>query len=78
MATLWALTPEDAIWDEPSLDAIRTQGPHMAWTCVHPRLLVARMVGLPIELAAALQLARAALRDMLWGMKGTPLRLWAT
>ncbi len=78
MATLWALRPEDATWDEPSMESIRARVTQMAWTCVHPRLLVARMVGEPMDLTAALQQARGTLRHMLWAMSGAPLRLWAT
>jgi len=77
-ALLWALAPAHAPWAQEDIDALRSEQGSLAWTLVHPRLLVARMLGAAIDLGAPLQLARQALRLRCWGMPSPPLRLWAT
>ncbi len=77
-ATMWAILPATKIWDEVTVLALREQSAQMAWTILHPRLLVGRLLAEPLELKLLLQRAWGLLRPMALGLPAVAPRLWAT
>ncbi len=78
MATCWLLAPSDSPWDDEKLDAIRQGCGQIAWTRLHPRLLVGRQLGCPIQMQQRLKLAWRMVRQTYWDLGADDLRLWAT
>lgn len=78
VATFWAIAREDRPWPDTVLDELRAVGAQMAFTVLHPRLLVGRQVGETIELNEMLKRVRAFMRPHVCGAPAMDLRLWAT
>ncbi|MCD8516056.1 MAG: urease accessory protein UreD [Burkholderiaceae bacterium] len=78
LATFWAVAPDSAPWTEGHMEVVRSFSPEIAWTCLHPRLLVGRQVGCPILMQKRLQHAWRFLKQTYWGLAAPSLRLWAT
>ena len=77
-ATIWAVLPDPQSWTEALLEQLREQNPNVAWTVLHPRLLVGRLLTEPVNLKNLLQLAWASLRPFVLKRVAVPPRLWAT
>lgn len=78
LATWWAIAPEHEPWSDDTLALLRKAAPGLAYTKLHPRLLVGRVIGSAIDLTAPLTQAWSVLKQTCWGLKPNPLRLWAT
>lgn len=77
-ATVWAILAEPQTWTETVLETIRTQSPQVAWTVLHPRLLVGRLLVEPLQLKVLLEQAWGALRPIVLNRSALAPRLWAT
>lgn len=77
-ATLWALLPAAAHWTESAVEALRAESPAVAWTVLHERLLVGRILANPLELKPLMARAWSALRPPVIGKPAVAPRLWAT
>ncbi len=77
-ATVWALLPASARWSEPTLEALRADSPGIAWTVLHDRLLVGRILASPLELKPMMMRAWSFLRPHVVGKPAVAPRLWAT
>jgi len=77
-ATLWAIVAEPQGWTESLLETVRTQSPQVAWTVLHPRLLVGRLMVEPLKLKGVLEQAWALLRPIVLKRPALAPRLWAT
>ena len=78
LATCWAVVPADATLSDDCLAALRAHSPGVAFTRLHPRVLVGRLLGAPIELRTQLETTWQWLNTHLMHQTiGTP-RLWAT
>jgi len=77
-ATLWAIVAEPQSWTESLLETVRTQSPQVAWTVLHPRLLVGRLMVEPLKLKGVLEQAWALLRPIVLKRPALAPRLWAT
>lgn len=78
MATCWLLAEACSPWDDERLDGVRHACAEIAWTRLHPRLLVGRQMGCPIQMQQQLKLAWRFVRQKCWGLPAPDLRLWAT
>lgn len=78
LATCWVVVPADTTLSDDCLAALRAHSPGVAFTRLHPRVLVGRLLGAPIELRARLETTWQWLSTHLLDQTiGTP-RLWAT
>jgi len=77
-ATLWAIVADPHVWSESLLETVRTKNPRLAWTVLHPRLLVGRLLVEPLMLKEALEQAWVTLRPLVLNRPALPPRLWAT
>lgn len=77
-ATVWAILAEPDAWTEPQLESVRKQSPELAWTVLHPRLLVGRLLVEPLKLKGLLEQAWSTLRPLVLGRMALQPRLWAT
>ena len=77
-ATLWALVPATVRWTEATLEALRVGSPGVAWTILHDRLLVGRILANPLELKPLMVRAWSFLRPHVVGKPAVAPRLWAT
>ncbi|MCM0035141.1 MAG: urease accessory protein UreD [Burkholderiaceae bacterium] len=77
-ATVWAILAEPHAWTETLLETVRTQSPQVAWTVLHPRLLVGRLLVEPLQLKGLLEQAWCTLRPIVLNRSALPPRLWAT
>ena len=77
-AMLWALLPAAAHWTEPAMEALRADSPAVAWTVLHERLLVGRILATPLELKPLMVRAWTFLRPQVIGKPAVAPRLWAT
>ncbi len=77
-ATLWAILPASQTFDEATVQSLREHSAQFAWTLLHPRLLVGRLLAEPRELKFLLQEAWAQLRPVVLGLPAVAPRLWAT
>jgi hypothetical protein len=57
---------------------LREHSTQFAWTILHPRLLVVRLLAEPREIKFLLQDAWAQLRPAVLGLPAVAPRLWAT
>lgn len=78
MASMWALLKDDEMWSEKMLEEIRSTTSRIAWTRIHPRLLVGRLLADPLILKSAVVNAWKILRPLVIGSPGIEPRLWAT
>lgn len=78
LASVWALRAENEHWTDEILDSLRESTPKLAWTRIHPRLLVGRLLAEPLELKAGLIKAWKVLRPLVTGAAAVEPRLWAT
>ena len=77
-ATVWAILAEPQIWTEGALETVRAQSPQVAWTVLHPRLLVGRLLVESLQLKVLLEQAWGTLRPIVLNRSALPPRLWAT
>lgn len=77
-ATLWAIMAEPHAWSETALETVRAQHPLIAWTVLHPRLLVGRLLVEPLQIRVLLQQAWGTLRPIVLNRPALHPRLWAT
>lgn len=77
-ATLLAILPASKTFTEATVQALREHSTQLAWTILHPRLLVVRLLAEPRELKFLLQDAWAQLRPVVLGLPAVAPRLWAT
>jgi urease accessory protein len=77
-ATLWALLAEPQTWTEPLMETVRGQSPQIAWTVLHPRLLVGRLLAEPLKIKGLLEQAWCTLRPIVLKRPALNPRLWAT
>lgn len=77
-ATIWAIVAEPQVWTETLLETVRAQCPQVAWTVLHPRLLVGRLLVEPLQLKVLLEQAWATLRPITLNRSALLPRLWAT
>lgn len=77
-AMLWALLPAAAHWTESAMEALRVDSPAVAWTVLHERLLVGRLLAKPLELKPLMVRAWTSLRPQVIGKPAVAPRLWAT
>lgn len=77
-ATIWAILPGTQTWTEAAMQTMREQSPEVAWTVLHPRLLVGRALTDPMRLKSLLEHAWVGLRPIVLGRAAVAPRLWAT
>ena len=77
-ATLWALVAEPQTWTESLVETVRAQSPQIAWTVLHPRLLVGRVLVEPLKIKGLLEQAWSTLRPIVLKRPALNPRLWAT
>jgi urease accessory protein len=77
-ATTWAILAEPHTWTEKLLETVRAQSPQVAWTVLHPRLLVGRLLVEPLQLKGLLEQAWCTLRPIVLNRSALAPRLWAT
>lgn len=78
LATCWVVVPADATLSDDCLTALRAHCPSVAFTRLHPRVLVGRLLGDPIGLRTELEATWQWLSThVLHQTIGLP-RLWAT
>jgi len=77
-ATVWAILAEPQTWTETLLETVRTQSPQVAWSVLHPRLLVGRLLVEPLQLKGLLAQAWGVLRPIVLNRSALAPRLWAT
>lgn len=78
LATCWAVLPGHAVLSEDDLSLVRAAVPEVAFTQLHPRVLVGRLLGDPLAMRTALETTWRVLQEQLFeGVVSTP-RLWAT
>ena len=77
-ATVWAILPASKTFSETTVQTLRGQSPQLAWTTLHPRLLVGRLLADPLEQKFLLQNAWAVLRPIVLDLPAVAPRLWAT
>ena len=83
LATVWAVLPQSKSWDEQTIHDLRQLatahgGQGIAWTVLHPRLLVGRVLANPLHLKSLLQNAWKFLRPFVLDRTAVAPRLWAT
>ena len=78
LATCWALRTKGSEWTDADLTTLRTTCSDVAWTILHPRILVGRMLDEPLRLRRAMTHAWTQLRPLVIGQAATPPRIWAT
>jgi urease accessory protein len=83
LATVWAVLPQSQSWDEQTIQSLREQtATHgeqgIAWTVLHPRLLVGRVLANPLNLKSLLHDAWKFLRPHVLDRIAVAPRLWAT
>lgn len=83
LATVWAILPQSKRWDEQTIQGLREQTTALgdqgiAWTVLHPRLLVGRVLANPLKLKSLLQEAWKFLRPRVLDRIAVAPRLWAT
>lgn len=77
-ATIWAIVPQSRCWAEETIQMVRAQCPEIAWTMLHSRLLVGRLLADPLQLKTMLERAWTHLRPIVLGRTAVHPRLWAT
>jgi len=78
LVTCWVVVPADATLSDDCLADLRAHSPSVAFTRLHPRVLVGRLLGEPIDLRTQLEATWQWLSTQLLHQSiGTP-RLWAT
>ena len=77
-ATMWALLRSGMRWSGPTLEALRADSPGVAWTVLHDRLLVGRILATPLGLKPMMMRAWSFLRPHVVGKPAVAPRLWAT
>ena len=77
-ATVWAVLPDTKTWSEETLQVVRQEATGVAWTVLHPRVVVGRILAPAIEIKFLLQAAWASLRPLVVERRAVAPRLWAT
>lgn len=78
VSTCWAVAPEDHTFKEEQLHALRLAAPSIAFTLVHPRVLVGRQLSDPISLRKNLEIAWYWLKTYWLNIPAVPPRIWST
>ena len=77
-ATVWAVLPNNKEWTEDLMQTLRQDAANVAWTALHPRVVVGRILALPMEVKFVCQAAWTSLRPLVIGRSAVAPRLWAT
>ena len=77
-ATVWAVLPGYKEWGEASVQTLRQEAKGVAWTVLHPRVVVGRILAPAMEIKLLLEAAWASLRPVVLERKAVAPRLWAT
>ena len=77
-ATVWAVLPDTKTWSEETLQVVRQEATGVAWTVLHPRVVVGRILAPAMEIKLLLQAAWASLRPLVVERRAVAPRLWAT
>ena len=77
-ATVWAVLPDTKTWSEETLQVVRQEATGVAWTVLHPRVVVGRILAPAMEIKFLLQAAWASLRPLVVERRAVAPRLWAT
>lgn len=78
VSTCWAVAPKDFTFKEEQLHALRLAVPSIAFTLVHPRVLVGRQLSDPISLRKSLEMAWHWLKTCWFNKPAVPPRIWST
>jgi len=78
LATCWAVLPADGALSEDDLMVVRAAAPEVAFTQLHDRVLVGRLLGDPLAMRTALETTWRVLQEQLFAGSGSTPRLWAT
>lgn len=77
-ATIWAVLPGDKEWGEASLQTLRLEAKGVAWTVLHQRVVVGRILAPAMDIKLILQAAWMSLRPIVLERPAVAPRLWAT
>jgi urease accessory protein len=77
-ATCWAVMPGHKEWGEASIQTLRQEAKGVAWTVLHPRVVVGRILAPAMDIKFLLQAAWTSLRPIVLERKAVAPRLWAT
>jgi urease accessory protein len=78
LSTCWAVAPKNHSFKEEQLHALRLAAPNIAFTLIHPRVLVGRQLSDPISLRKNLEIAWHRLKTDWLNMPAVPPRIWST
>lgn len=83
LATIWAVLPDSKSWSEAMIESLRSHSGSspdqcIAWSVIHPRLLVGRVLANPLKLKSLLHSAWDFLRPHVLDRIAVAPRLWAT
>jgi len=83
LATIWAVLPDSNSWAEATIESLRSHcvaspDQSIAWSVIHPRLLVGRVLAHPLKLKSLLHSAWDFLRPYVLDRIAVAPRLWAT
>jgi len=78
LATIWVVTPQDVLVSDDCLASLRAFSPKVAFTRLHPRVLIGRLLGAPIELRTQIEATWYWLNAHLLNQSIATPRLWAT
>jgi hypothetical protein len=65
-------------WGEASVQTLRQEAMGVAWTVLHPRVIVGRILAPAMDIKFLLETAWASLRPIVLERKAVAPRLWAT
>jgi urease accessory protein len=77
-ATIWAVLPDYKEWGEASVQTLRQEAKGVAWTVLHPRVVVGRILAPAMDIKVLLEAAWTSLRPIVLERKAVAPRLWAT
>jgi hypothetical protein len=70
--------PGDKEWGEASLQTLRLEAKGVAWTVLHQRVVVGRILAPAMDIKLILQAAWMSLRPIVLERPAVAPRLWAT
>ncbi len=77
-ATCWAVMPGHKEWGEATVQTLRQEVSGVAWTVLHPRVVVGRILAPAMDIKILLEAAWTSLRPIVLERKAVAPRLWAT
>ncbi len=78
LSTCWAVAPDRLTFNEEQINHLRLAIPNIAFTLVHPRVLVGRQLSDPISLRKNLEMTWYWLKTKWLNLQAIPPRIWAT